>query len=306
MLTKVKFGVCNKTNKQFKRDSQRSAFLTLLQIKCLWHNALGLGGSVAHPLIGRYVLEGVSSLKVIDFVDSRYAHFFFVVLASYTALASSSEPLLLDVESKVYELLFTELVPVNGVVFNLSIGVVVSYIFYFLVVFLPSYRARKLVSPVLKKREKRISIAIKGMLDDISNSSGVTLKQDLDLKALEEALKRVNSHTKHESFKYSVPRVDGRGGNFVDRDGNLIFEERCYTLGERLAHKWSIIKNDKNELIQLYGLLPTEAVAALDTIDDGGFDFIFIRDGGPVFYSASNIYELYVFSTSFKNAIRRY
>ncbi|MDF4372438.1 hypothetical protein P3381_24275, partial [Vibrio parahaemolyticus] len=27
-------------NKQFKRDSQRLAFLLLLQIKCLWHNAL--------------------------------------------------------------------------------------------------------------------------------------------------------------------------------------------------------------------------------------------------------------------------
>ena len=48
----------NSHNKQFKRDSQRLAFLVLLQIKCLWHNALGLGGSVAHPLIGRYVLKG--------------------------------------------------------------------------------------------------------------------------------------------------------------------------------------------------------------------------------------------------------
>ncbi|EGQ7696167.1 hypothetical protein IS634_004182 [Vibrio vulnificus] len=245
-------------------------------------------------------------MKVIDFVDSRYAHLFFVVLASYTALASSSEPLLLAVESKVYEFLLTDLIPVNSVVFNLSIGVVVSYIFYFLVVFLPSYRARKLVSPVLKKREERISIAIKGMLDDISNSSGVILKQELDLKALEEALNRVNSHTKHENFKYSVPKVDERGGNLVDRDGNLIFEERCYNLGQRLAHKWSIIKNDKNELIQLYGLLPTEAVAALDIIDDDGFDFVFIRYGGPVFYSASHIYKLYVFSTSLKNAIRHY
>ncbi|EHD2281284.1 hypothetical protein JRK33_002208 [Vibrio cholerae] len=245
-------------------------------------------------------------MKVIDFVDSRYTHLFFVVLASYTALASSSEPLLLTVESNVYEFLFTELIPVNSVVFNLSIGVVVSYIFYFLVVFLPSYRARKLVSPVLKKREERIRIAIKGMLDDISNSSGVTLEQELDLNALEKALKRVNSHTKHESFKYSVPKVDERGRNCFDRNGKLIFEERCYTLGQRLAHKWSIIKNDKNELVQLYGLLPTEAVAALDTIDDGGFDFIFIRDDGPVYYSASNIYELYVFLTSFKNAIRHY
>ncbi len=54
-------------NKQFKRDSQRLAFLLLLQIKCLWHNALGLGGGVAHPLIGRYVngahLENISSQK---------------------------------------------------------------------------------------------------------------------------------------------------------------------------------------------------------------------------------------------------
>ncbi|CAH8217498.1 hypothetical protein VAE151_630009 [Vibrio aestuarianus] len=33
------------------------AFWVLLQIKCLWHNALGLGGSVAHPLIGRYVFD---------------------------------------------------------------------------------------------------------------------------------------------------------------------------------------------------------------------------------------------------------
>jgi hypothetical protein len=43
-----------KHNKQFKRDSQRSAFLLLLQIQCLWHNVLGLGGGVVHPLIGRY------------------------------------------------------------------------------------------------------------------------------------------------------------------------------------------------------------------------------------------------------------
>lgn len=44
-------------NKQFKRDSQRLAFWVLLQIKCLRHNALGFGGSVAHPLIGRYAFE---------------------------------------------------------------------------------------------------------------------------------------------------------------------------------------------------------------------------------------------------------
>ncbi|MGY0074591.1 hypothetical protein [Vibrio proteolyticus] len=51
----------NIPNKQFKRDSQRLAFLLLLQIKCLWHNALGLGGSVAHPLIGRYTNLNISS-----------------------------------------------------------------------------------------------------------------------------------------------------------------------------------------------------------------------------------------------------
>lgn len=50
-------------NKQFKRDSQRLAFLLLLQITCLWHNALGFGGSVAHPLIGRYTLYE-ESLKI--------------------------------------------------------------------------------------------------------------------------------------------------------------------------------------------------------------------------------------------------
>ncbi|ODZ48387.1 hypothetical protein BBM40_13500 [Vibrio parahaemolyticus] len=31
----------NTHNKQFKRDSQRLAFLLLLQFKCLWHSALG-------------------------------------------------------------------------------------------------------------------------------------------------------------------------------------------------------------------------------------------------------------------------
>ncbi|EHD2237120.1 hypothetical protein QNE95_004367 [Vibrio vulnificus] len=46
--------VKNAPNKQFKRDSQRLAFLLLLQIECLWHNALGLGRGVVHPLIGRY------------------------------------------------------------------------------------------------------------------------------------------------------------------------------------------------------------------------------------------------------------
>ncbi|EGR0911870.1 hypothetical protein EI614_05795 [Vibrio parahaemolyticus] len=52
----------NIPNKQFKRDSQRLAFLLLLQIKCLWHNALGLGGSVAHPLIGRYAFCGIINI----------------------------------------------------------------------------------------------------------------------------------------------------------------------------------------------------------------------------------------------------
>ncbi|EOK5734599.1 hypothetical protein ACWOUW_004311 [Vibrio vulnificus] len=32
------------------------ALSLLLQFQCLWHNALGVGGSVVHPLIGRYVL----------------------------------------------------------------------------------------------------------------------------------------------------------------------------------------------------------------------------------------------------------
>ena len=56
-------------NKQFKRASQRLAFLVLLQIKCLWHNALGLGGSVAHPLIGRYVLKGNSYFLVSEWLS---------------------------------------------------------------------------------------------------------------------------------------------------------------------------------------------------------------------------------------------
>ena len=47
----------DKYNKQFKRDSQRSAFLLLLQIWCLWHNVLGFGGGVVHPLIGRYAFS---------------------------------------------------------------------------------------------------------------------------------------------------------------------------------------------------------------------------------------------------------
>ncbi|ETX50345.1 hypothetical protein D020_4809 [Vibrio parahaemolyticus SBR10290] len=32
------------------------ALLFLLQFSCLWHNALGLGLGVVHPLIGRYVV----------------------------------------------------------------------------------------------------------------------------------------------------------------------------------------------------------------------------------------------------------
>ncbi len=52
-LSAIQFVEKNVYNKQFKRDSQRLAFLLLLQILCLWHNALGTGGSVVHPLIGR-------------------------------------------------------------------------------------------------------------------------------------------------------------------------------------------------------------------------------------------------------------
>ncbi len=54
----------DKYNKQFKRDSQRSAFLLLLQIWCLWHNVLGFGGGVVHPLIGRYVQGGTNDESV--------------------------------------------------------------------------------------------------------------------------------------------------------------------------------------------------------------------------------------------------
>ncbi|MCS0418804.1 hypothetical protein [Vibrio diabolicus] len=53
VLSQVNHEFVVKHNKQFKRDSQRLAFLLLLQVKCLWHNTLSLGGSVAHPLIGR-------------------------------------------------------------------------------------------------------------------------------------------------------------------------------------------------------------------------------------------------------------
>ncbi|EGQ9809006.1 hypothetical protein FWP27_23140 [Vibrio parahaemolyticus] len=73
----------SKANKQFKRDSQRLAFLVLLQIKCLWHNALGLGGSVAHPLIGRYVYLYFNGLKILRSL-------FFVPLAIRSSCLSKS------------------------------------------------------------------------------------------------------------------------------------------------------------------------------------------------------------------------
>ncbi|HFQ5091771.1 TPA: hypothetical protein ACGUWK_004388 [Vibrio vulnificus] len=49
VLSQVNHVFVVKHNKQFKRDSQRLALLLLLQILCLWHNALGLGKALFTP-----------------------------------------------------------------------------------------------------------------------------------------------------------------------------------------------------------------------------------------------------------------
>ncbi|EPP5682489.1 hypothetical protein ACUT7C_003536 [Vibrio cholerae] len=228
------------------------------------------------------------------------------VVFSYVALASSADPLINLIDSDFYIYAFSDLLPVNSVIFNISIGILISYIFYFLVVFLPSFRAKRLVMPVLVKRISKIDGAVSRMLSDIGNSSGVILSPDsLNFNDLDSALSSVNSYTVHSSFKYYVPKVVNEQYLF-GADGKVVFTECCDTLGHRLAHEWSIIKSSKNELISLYGVLPIKSIAVLDLIDDIGFDFVFQNHHTLHSYSSQNIFQLYEFVSRLKQSITKY
>jgi len=217
-------------------------------------------------------------------------------VSCFFAFAASNEPLASYLNYDLLGYIFTKVMPVNGLICNFFLGVAVSYVFYFLVVFLPERRAKNHIKPILSKRVKKINDAVERMIRDISLVSGIELQYlNLDKNSLKEALSKVNSGSKHRSFKYSKLKINANGENYL--------VECCYTLNQRLANDWSIVRRNRMDLFELYGLLSLSMIQELDSLENLAFDFLFADNVNTIQYTGEQIYELYDFSKKLKQAV---
>jgi len=224
-------------------------------------------------------------------------------VSCFFAFAASNEPLASYLNYDLLGYIFTKVMPVNGLICNFFLGVAVSYVFYFLVVFLPERRAKNHIKPILSKRVKKINDAVERMIRDISLVSGIELQYlNLDKNSLKEALSKVNSNSTHKRFVYSKPRKDATGQYLIE-DGKFFFDKYCYSLNQRLAHEWSIVRRTRMDLFELYGLLSLSMIQELDSLENLAFDFLFADNVNTIQYTGEQIYELYDFSKKLKQAV---
>ncbi len=232
--------------------------------------------------------------KIMDMLDKKLTHKIVFFISIYLVFVSSDETLPSVIYYELTDFLFLNEISDNSILFNVSSGVLVSYIFYFLIVYLPRVRDENNLRPFIEKRVNRISLAVEGILKDLSLVSGVQLDyDDLDEAKLNDVLQVAHSHCTHVEFKISKLVLDEKGQLAKNHDGTQIFEEYDELLSLRLLCKWRLIKSSKMDLMSIHSILPTDVIKNLDLIDDVGFEFIFELRSFPSCYGIGNIISLY-------------
>jgi hypothetical protein len=178
------------------------------------------------------------------------------VISLFLILKSSGDPIINPIENTIFEDVFLQFSYGNNIIFDISIGYLVSAIFYFIVVFLPDRRKNKDVEPYINSKVEEVIFSLYALNRDIITTAGKnycfkTLKKE----ELIDACSLVNPK-ENKSLFHNGP--------------NSVFEQH---FGYKCFNTWSRITSNIDEAFRFLPYIDTELVFYFNEIRSSNLRF---------------------------------
>ena len=175
-------------------------------------------------------------------------------IAVFLMLISSSDPILPALENTFLSVILINQLSGNAILFNLSIGIIVSTIFYFIVVFLPERQKVKDVQPQIEQYISAILTRTYSLASETVKHSG----KNYDLLAITS-----------EEFLDVCTAVNPQSinKNFHNNDVNLFQQHYGYAC----ANNWDFIIKNINNIMHFLPFVDTGMVKLLNEIRSSSF-----------------------------------
>ncbi|SUI93578.1 hypothetical protein [Shewanella morhuae] len=186
--------------------------------------------------------------------------FLVALIASFLLiLIASTDPLGAWFTGTIWEYVFVNSISGNGIIFNVSIGVFVSCVFYIIVVFIPDRQKRSDLAPELDRYVAQTIVRIYAIVHDISQVSNEKFDiKDFTKSELMRACKSFNP-------KLVTHKFQGTQGipNFVERD-----------FGFRCANHWAFAIKGIDETMRYLPYVDTGLVKILNQVRNSNFSLL--------------------------------
>lgn len=171
------------------------------------------------------------------------------LISVYLIFASSSEPIISKIDSPFMYKVFVNSLSGNSIIFNLSMGILVSSIFYFIVVYLPERQKIKDIQPQLEQHISGVITRTWSLVSDVIKYSGKNLELDeLTVDEFREACLLVNPKTITQNFH---------------NNGVNSFQKH---FGYACANNWNFILSNINDVMHFLPYVDTGIVKILNEI----------------------------------------
>lgn len=172
------------------------------------------------------------------------------VIASLMTLISADEQLVDFLKDTVFHAIFVNSLSGNSIIFNVSIGYIVSTIFYFIVVYLPERRKKKDLAPHVGEKIENIISRVNSLIAGIVKESGEILEvTSISKIQMKESCLKVNPKT-------MPPQQFHNGG--VDMFTNH-FGYSCF-------NHWQFVLSNIDEVMRFLPFVDTGIIAILNRI----------------------------------------
>lgn len=214
----------------------------------------------------------------------------------FLVLKSSDEPILSIFQNSIIESIFNQFTSGNTLINSISTGLIVSLVFYLIVVHIPKKRNQQDINPHLKEQCESIIFTSYIIINDISSKT--ELKYDFE------------SLTKAQ-FEEICENVNPKGhfSTFHNGIGNL-FENH---LGYKLFNNWTRVEHEIENLLRLLPYIETGLLKKIYDLKNCNFklsakDLSQVEKLGNDNLKAwsSQIYEVYTFSKELRDYCKLY
>ncbi|NNN70726.1 hypothetical protein [Vibrio sp. 3-2(1)] len=190
---------------------------------------------------------------------SLYLFVVALLASSLLILITSTDPLVSLFAGTVWEKVFVNSISGNGIIFNVSIGVFVSCIFYVIVVYIPDRQKKLDLAPELEGHVVQTIERIYSIVRDINQVSSEKFDlTDFTKSDLKKACKSFNPNLVTNKFQ-------GAQGtpNFVERD-----------FGFKCANHWAFSIKGIDETMRYLPYVDTGLVKILNQIRNSSFSLL--------------------------------